>query len=103
MLTLYYKPTCPFSQRVLAEAEQLQVTLNLKDISMDLFLLEELMELGGKTQTPFLLDKEHNIAMYDSTEIIAYLTEYSTNQPETKQTFGGLRIHESDEICDSCQ
>ncbi len=102
MLTLYYKPTCPFSQRVLGEAERLQVTLNLKNISEDLFLLEEMMELGGKTQTPFLVDPERKIAMYDSTDIIAYLIELN-DSGTAKQNFGGLRIHESDEICDSCQ
>lgn len=102
MLTLYYKPTCPFSQRVLGEAERLHVTLNLKDISTDLFLFEELMELGGKTQTPFLVDPERQVTMYDSTDIIGYLIEHY-DAADTKQTFGGLRIHESDETCDSCQ
>jgi hypothetical protein len=39
--------------------------------------------------------------MYESDDIIAYLKEWKERQKE--KTFGGLKIHQSEEVCDSCQ
>jgi glutaredoxin len=44
MFTLYYKPTCPFCQRVLQMGENLGVEFDLKDVSEDETLAAELME-----------------------------------------------------------
>jgi glutathione S-transferase len=101
MLTLYYKPTCIHSQDVLGEAENLGISFHLKDVSFDMVLKEELIALGGKTQTPFLIDAENGVKMYESDDIIAYLKEWKERQKE--KTFGGLKIHQSEEVCDSCQ
>ncbi len=101
MLTLYYKPTCPYSQRVLSEAEALGVAFNLKDVTFDLFLKDELITQGGKSQTPFLVDPQHGIKMYESDDIIEHIKKHHV--PSQERTFGGLRVHQSDEICDSCQ
>lgn len=101
MLILYYKETCPYSQRVLGEAEELNISFHLKDIR-DEVLQDELIAVGGKKQTPCLVDGERGVALYESEDIIDYLREYyATDVP--KQSFGGLRIHKSDEACDSCQ
>lgn len=108
MLTLYYKPTCPFSQRVLGEAEVLNLKMNLKDISTDAVALEELLALGGKKQTPFLHDdsdtaeRRDDLNLYESTDIISYLIEYQ-NRQTAAASFGGVRVHQSDETCDTCQ
>lgn len=48
MLTLFYKPSCPFCQRVLAEAEDMGTKPNLKDTGTDSVALGELLEKGGK-------------------------------------------------------
>lgn len=101
MLTLYYKPTCVYSQDVMAQAESLGLTLNLKDVSNDPILLDELMALGEHAQTPFLTDSEKGTKLYESDAIIDYLKEYE--QAHARSSFGGLHIHQSDEICDSCQ
>jgi glutaredoxin 3 len=101
MLTLYYKPTCPYSLHVLGEAEEMNLQFNLKDVSFDMDLKDELYALGGKMQTPFLIDPEHGIKLYESEDIVAYLKEHYATQKE--RTFGGLRVHQSDDICDSCQ
>ena len=102
MLTLYYKPTCPYSQHVLGEAEAMNISFNLKDVTTDMTLLTELMEKGGKNQVPFLLDEDRGESLYESNDIIAYLEKhYATG--EKKESFGGLRIHRSDEACDTCQ
>jgi glutathione S-transferase len=102
MLTLYYKQTCPYSQNVLAEAETMGVHFNLKDIGSDMQLLDELIQKGGQRQTPFLIDTDQGVMMYESEAIIAHLKEHYNNA-DAPRTFGGLRVHQSDEICDSCQ
>lgn len=102
MLTLYYKTTCPYSQRVLAAAEENGITMNLKDVMTDTVLLDELMQKGGKNQVPFLVDDENNVSMYESGDIVSYLEEHYGNG-EAKQEFGGVRIHKSDDACNACQ
>ncbi len=103
MLTLYYKTTCPYCQRVLGEAEAMGVKFNLKDIMSDDVLAQELIDKGGKRQVPYLVDEERGEAMYESGDIIEYLkANYSSNDAEAK-TFNGLRIHRSDDSCDTCQ
>lgn len=101
MLTLYYKPTCPFSQHVLGEAEALGLHFNLKDIASDPVLADELITQGGKRQTPFLIDTDMGVKMYESEDIVAHLKEHygGTN----RASFGGVKIHQSEEICDTCQ
>lgn len=76
MLTLFYKPTCPFCQRVLGEAEGVGVQFELKDISADEAVAQELTEKGGKRQVPYLVDSERDVAMYESDDIIAYIKEH---------------------------
>lgn len=90
MLTLYYKPTCPFCQRVLGEVESMGIKLNLKDVSADPVALEELIEKGGKKQVPFLEDTEHTISMYESGDIITHLTEHHKGDSS-----GGDNVRES--------
>lgn len=101
MLTLYYKPTCPYCQHVLGEAEDMGVQFRLKDVDSDPSLYEELIEQGGKHQVPFLIDSERGVKLYESENIIAYLKEHYAGRE--KDSFGGLKIHASDEICESCQ
>ena len=101
MLTLYYKPTCPYSQYVLGEAEALGLHFNLKDIASDPVLGDELINQGGKKQVPFLIDTEKGIKMYESEDIAAYLKEHYGGG--ANKSFGGLKIHQSEEICDTCQ
>lgn len=93
MLTLYYKPTCPYCQRVLGEAESLGVKMDLKDVSADETIKDELIEKGGKRQVPFLVDTDRDVSMYESGDIVAYLEEhYQTAEA----------AHTGD-VCESCQ
>lgn len=101
MLTLYYRPTCVFSQRVLGEAEEMGISFNLKDVT-DAVLLTEMIEKGGEDSIPFLVDEDRGVHMYESNDIISYLQTHYPNGNSSK-TFGGLRIHDSEEICDTCQ
>lgn len=98
MLTLYYKPTCPYSERVICTAEALGLKFDLRDISSNEVLRNELIEKGGKKQVPYFEDTDRGVAMYDSRDIIEYLSEqYGTNAAE------GIRIHRSDAACDACE
>ena len=102
MLTLYYRPTCPFCQDVFGEIEDLSIKLTLKDISADPTLITGLVALGGKKQVPYLVDSERGEKMYESQDIISYLREHHSEAP-TINSFGGMRIHKSEEVCDTCQ
>ena len=76
MLSLYYKPTCPYSARVLAANQTMGVELVLRNIGAEPAAREELLAKGGKTQVPFLDDTNRGVSMYESLDIIAYLHKY---------------------------
>lgn len=102
MFTLYYKPSCAFSQRVLQMADNLNVSLDLRDVSESEEAMSELMEKGGSSVTPFLVDAENNVSMHESSDIIDYLREHSkgvaspivANKP---------RVHVGGSVCESCE
>lgn len=77
MLTLYYKPTCPFSKKVISAASQLGIDLNLKSIVDNEDVANELKEKGGKRQVPYLYNEATGQGLYESSDIIEYLeTDY---------------------------
>jgi glutathione S-transferase len=100
MLTLYYKPTCPFSRRVIAVIERLELEVEKRDILENDAYADELEALGGKRQVPYLMNDETGMGMYESDDIVKYLQD----------TFGGgtvaagkPRVHISDATCISCE
>lgn len=95
MLTLYYKAACPFCQRVLGEAENMGIQMNLKDVASDDALVDELIEKGGKRMVPYLVDEDRGVQMYESGDIIAYLEEHYGKK--TRVT------HFSGNVCESCE
>lgn len=99
MLTLYYKPSCPFCQRVLQMAENFNVELELKDVSEDETAMAELLEKGGKQQVPFLVDTEKNVSMYESSDIIDYMRENKGSATQTAKP----RVHVGGATCVSCE
>ncbi len=79
MLTLYWRPTCPFCRKVLDTADELGLALEKKDIA-DPRVAEELITRGGKQQVPYLVDTARNVEMYESMDIDAYLrVQYATH------------------------
>ena len=72
MFDLYILETCPYCKKVLRFAEEKGIILNKINIA-DIKNEETLITLGGKRQVPFLVDKERNIQMYESADIIEYL------------------------------
>ena len=72
MFDLYIMETCPYCKKVLAFMEEKGIECNKVDIA-DKKNEETLIKLGGKRQVPFFVDKERNIQMYESNDIIEYL------------------------------
>lgn len=72
MLILYVRTGCPFSAKVIAEAKELALELDLRNITY-LDYANELEERGGKLQTPYLVDEETSVELYESDAIIAHL------------------------------
>lgn len=77
MLTLYIKDGCPFSANARAIVRELELSCTEKNIAED-GVRDELIELGGKSQVPFLYDPEKNIKLYESDDISKYLIEEYT-------------------------
>lgn len=75
MLILYVRKTCPFSKKVIERGEELNLTFDKKNIDVP-ELKEELIQKGGKVQTPYLIDEEQKVSLYDSEQIIAHLEAY---------------------------
>ena len=99
MLTLYYKPTCPFCQRVIEMAENHKVDLDLQDVSDDDSVLQELLDKGGKKQVPFLEDTERGTSMYETNDIIEYLREHYAGTGVATAP----RVHQGGSTCVSCE
>lgn len=72
MLDLYILETCPYSVKVMEYFDKHGVKYNKKDIT-DTENLNLLMKIGGERQVPFLDDKENNVSMYESDDIIDYV------------------------------
>lgn len=72
MLTLYMSPTCGYSKKVMEAGNKLGITFELKNVN-DVLVANELEDRGGKTQTPYLVDDEQLVEMYESDRIIDYL------------------------------
>lgn len=76
MLDLYILKTCPYCKKVISFLEDKGILYNEIDIE-NRTNEEALIKLGGKRQVPFLVDKDRNIQMYESNDIIEYLKTIS--------------------------
>lgn len=69
-LTLYYKPTCPYCQKVLAYMAEQDIACEMRD-TLEPGVRDELIAIGGKGQVPCLIIDGK--PLYESDDIIAYL------------------------------
>ena len=76
MLNLYVKTGCPYCLRVLDANQTIKSPLTILNISEEEALRAMLMEKGGKTQAPYLEDTGRGVSMYESLDIIDYLSEH---------------------------
>ena len=72
MLDLYIMETCPYCKKVMRFLDEIGENYNKVDIA-EKANEDALIQLGGKRQVPFLVDKERNIQMYESNDIIEYI------------------------------
>jgi glutathione S-transferase len=84
-------------------AENLNVELELKDVSEDETAMKELMEKGGEKQVPFLVDSEKDVTMYESSDIIEYMRENCTQTANSSASESKPRIHVGGSTCESCE
>lgn len=70
-LTLFYKPWCPYCQKVLKYLEKIHKKIPLKNIDHDPEGKEYLLKVGGKSQVPCLMINQQ--ALYESDRIIEWL------------------------------
>ncbi len=73
MKTLYVKDGCPYCARVLVAGSSLGIEFTLKNIA-DEGVADELVARGGKRMVPYLVDEDTGIEMYESDDIVDYLT-----------------------------
>jgi glutathione S-transferase len=83
-------------------ADNLKVTLDLRDTSEDETALAELLEKGGQSQVPFLVDTERGVSMYESSDIIDYLREHGKTVAEPVAA-SRPRVHVGGSVCESCE
>ena len=72
MLELFIKETCPYCQKVMNYLDENGFEYKKIDV-INKLNEEALIKIGGKSQVPFLMDREHNIEMYESGDILEYL------------------------------
>lgn len=99
MLTLYYKPTCPFCRRVMAVIDRLDIEVAMKDTAENDDFKEELIERGGKQQVPYLVDTDKEVEMYESDDIVAHLQKHYGGDTTPAKP----RVHVSGSTCISCE
>ncbi|MCA9359976.1 glutathione S-transferase N-terminal domain-containing protein [Candidatus Kaiserbacteria bacterium] len=103
MLTLYYKESCPFCQRVLQIAENLKVELDLRDVASDESQLAELIEKQGHGEVPYMFDTEKEVAIDESSDIIEYMRENYAQTASSRVSAAKPRIHVGGSVCESCE
>ncbi len=69
-LTLYYKSTCPFCQKVIRFMDANGIDIEMKSV-FDSGIKDELVQVGGKNQVPCLLIDGK--PLYESDDIIDFL------------------------------
>ena len=72
MLDSFILESCPYCRKVTDFLDDAGVKYNKIDIT-DKASEEALIQMGGKRQVPFLVDKDRNIQMYESNDIIEYI------------------------------
>jgi glutaredoxin len=73
-MILYIKTGCPYCKKVLDFAAANNVTFTELRNRDDVGVREELIKRGGKSQFPYLVDEVNHVEMYESEDIIKYLT-----------------------------
>ena len=73
MYNLYILETCPYCRKVTDFLDKNAIQYHKFYIS-NAANKEKLISIGGKEQVPFLYDEENDVKMYESEDIIKYLS-----------------------------
>lgn len=74
MIYLYVLDSCPYSRKVMDFMKKNNIKYKKRDVN-DSQNLDMLIELGGEQQVPFLVDEERDMKMYESDDIIEYVSK----------------------------
>jgi glutathione S-transferase len=82
MIELYHAENCPYCVTVRAFMEKEGIAYISKPVPLrgTNSLKDELVAIGGKSQVPFLVDKEKGVKMYESDDIIDYVKKTYSSQ-----------------------
>ena len=81
MFDLYILESCPYCQKVMDYMSKNNIPFHKFDTTNNDNALR-LLALGGKDQVPFLFNEDTNEKMYESDEIINYLTKHGQDNHE---------------------
>lgn len=74
MINLFYLNTCPFCKKVIDFLSANNIDYKLLDIN-EQENFNKLLKIGKKRQVPFIIDTNTGNVMYESADIIEYLTK----------------------------
>ena len=73
MILIYKMDGCPYCNKVINYLKTKNCEYRLLDISEKQYL-QELIQYGGEEQVPFMYDTDNKKKMYESDDIIEYLS-----------------------------
>ena len=71
MIDLYMLETCPYCKKVIKFFDENGIKYTKINIA-EKINEEALITTGGKRQVPFIIDRDRNIQMYESSDIVEY-------------------------------
>lgn len=74
MINLYYLSTCPYCKKVIDFLDSNNIEYKLLDIN-EHENFNKLLKIGKKRQVPFIIDTNTGNVMYESADIIEYLSK----------------------------
>ena len=74
MLDLYVSQYCPYCKKVMKYLDENNIEYNMLDVG-EAENFNKLVKLGGKDQVPFLNDTDNDVLMYESSDIIKYISK----------------------------
>lgn len=74
MINLYYLSTCPYCKKVIDFLDSNNIEYKLLDIN-ERENFNKLIKIGKKRQVPFIIDTNTGNVMYESADIIEYLSK----------------------------
>lgn len=74
MINLYYLSTCPYCKKVIDFLDNNNIEYKLLDIN-EHENFNKLLKIGKKRQVPFIVDTNTGNVMYESADIIEYLSK----------------------------